>query len=57
MTYRGTVPWYGQIRSIQVSIQVVDAESEPLLVVELILGSRVTPDVRGGGPVTIDALP
>ena len=52
-TYRGTVLWYGQLRSIQV----VEADSEPLLGMELLLGSRVTLDVREGGPVTIDALP
>ena len=53
MTYRGTVHWYGQLRSIQV----VEADSEPLLGMELLLGSRVTLDVRDGGPVTIDLLP
>ena len=51
-TYRGTVLWYGQIHSIQV----VEADSEPLLGMELLLGSRLTLDVREGGPVTIDAL-
>ena len=45
MTYRGTVLWYGQLRSIQV----VEADSEPLLGMELLLGSRVTMDVREGG--------
>ena len=53
MTYRCTVLWYGQLRSIQV----VEANSEPLLGMELLLGSRVTLDVRDGGPVIINALP
>ena len=52
-TYRGTVLWYGQLRSIQV----VEADSEPLVGMELLLDSRVTLDVRDGGAVTIDSLP
>ena len=52
-TYRGTVLWDGQLRIIEV----VEADSEPLLGMELLLGSRVTLDVRDSGPVTIDALP
>ena len=52
MTYRGTVLWYGQLHPIQV----VEADSEPLLGMELLLGSRVTLEVRSGGPVTIGAL-
>ena len=52
-TYRGTVLWYGQIHSIQV----VEADSEPLLGMELLLGSRVTLDVHDGGAVTVDVLP
>ena len=53
MTYRGTVVWYGR----PLSIQVVEADSEPLLGMELLLDSRVVLDVRDGGPVTIDGLP
>ena len=52
-TYRGTVLWYGQLSPVQV----VEADSEPLLGMELLLGSRVTLDVRDGGPVTIGPLP
>ena len=51
-TYYATVLWQGQPRSVEV----VEADSEPLLGMELFLGSRVTLDVREGGPVTIDAL-
>ena len=53
MTYRGAVLWYGQIHPIQV----VEADSEPLLGMELLLGSRFTLGVRYGGPVTIEPLP
>ena len=52
-TYRGTVLWDEQPRIVEV----VQADSEPLLGMELLLGCRVTLDVRGGGAVTIDSLP
>ena len=53
MTYYATVLWDGQRRSIQV----VEADSEPLLGMELLLDSLVTLEVRKGGSVTVDALP
>ena len=53
MSYTATVLWDGQPRSINV----IEADSEPLIGMELLLGSRVTLDVRDGGPVTIDPLP
>ena len=52
MSYGSTVLWDGQPRLVTV----IEADSEPLLGMELLLGSRVTMDVREGGPVTIDAL-
>ncbi len=52
-TYRGTVLWEGQHRTVEI----VRADSEPLLGMELLQGSRVTLDVREGGPVIIDVLP
>ena len=51
-TYHGTVLWDGQPRSVRV----VEADGEPLLGMELLLGNRVSLEVRGGGPVTIDSL-
>ena len=51
--YRATVLWDGQRRQIDV----VESGSAPLLGMELLLGSRVTLDVRDGGPITIEALP
>lgn len=53
MTFRATVLWNGQ----SLSVQVVEADSEPLLGMELLLGSRVTFDVREGGLVTVETLP
>ena len=53
MSYRATVLWQGQPRAVQI----IEADSEPLLGMELLLGSRVILDVREGGPVTIEALP
>ena len=53
MTYYVTVLWHGQSRLVQV----VEADGEPLLGMELLLGSRLTLEVRDGGAVTIDALP
>ena len=51
--YRATVLWDGQRRQIDV----IESGSDSLLGMELLLGSRVTLDVRDGSPVTIDALP
>ena len=53
MTYRGTVMWAGQPRPVEV----VEADSEPLMGMELLLDSLVTLEVRDGGAVTVDALP
>ena len=50
--YRATILWDGQWHQVEV----IESGSEPLLGMELLLGSRVTMDVREGGPVTIDAL-
>ena len=50
--YRATVLWDGQRRRIDV----IESGSEPLLGMELLLGSRVVLDVHEGGPVTITAL-
>ena len=44
--------WHGEPRIIEV----VEADSEPLLGMELLLGNRVTLDVLEGGPVTIYPL-
>ena len=52
MTYRATVLWDGQPRYVQV----IEADSEPLLGMELLLDSLVTLEVRDGGHVTVDAL-
>ena len=51
--YRATILWDGQSRQVEV----IESGSEPLLGMELLLGSRVTLEVRDGGHVTIDALP
>ena len=51
--YRATVLWYGQPRTVLV----IEADSEPLLGMELLLDSLVTLEVRDGGHVTVDALP
>ena len=53
ISYDSTVLWEGQHRLVTV----IEADAEPLLGMELLLGSRVTLDVRDNGPVTIDALP
>ena len=50
--YRVTVLWDGQRRQVEV----IESGSDPLLGMELLLSSRVTLDVREGGPVTIEAL-
>ena len=52
-TYYDTMMWRGEPRIIEV----VEADSEPLLGMELLLGNRVTLDVLEGGPVTIYPLP
>ena len=51
-TYYSTMMWHGEPRIIEV----VKADSEPLLGMELLLGNRVTLDVLEGGPVTIYPL-
>ena len=51
-TYYSTMMWHGEPRIIEV----VEADSEPLLGMELLLGNRVTLDVLEGGPVTIYPL-
>ena len=51
-TYYVTMMWHGEPRIIEV----VQADSEPLLGMELLLGNRVTLDVLEGGPVTIYPL-
>ena len=53
MSYRATVIWDGQPRVVQV----IEADSEPLLGMELLQGSHVTLDVLDGGLVTIEPLP
>ena len=53
MSYDSTVLWDGQHRFVTV----LEADAEPLLGMGLLLGNRVTLDVRDNGPVTIDALP
>ena len=52
MSYRATVLWDGQRRQVEV----IESGNAPLLGMELLLGSRVTLDVRDGGPVTIEVL-
>ena len=53
MSYDSTVLWDGQPRFVSV----IEADADPLLGMELLLGSRVTLDVHDGGAVTIDTLP
>ena len=52
MSYHATVLWDGQPRFVTV----IEADADPILGMELLQGSRVTLDVRDGGPVTIDLL-
>lgn len=52
MSYTATVFWDGQFRSINV----IEADSEPVVGMELLQGSRVTFDVREDGLVTIETL-
>ena len=51
--WRGTVFWDGRPRSVEI----VETDSEPLLGMELLSGSRINIEVREGGAVTVDALP
>ena len=51
-TYYGTMMWHGEPRIIEV----IEADSEPLLGMELPLGNRATLDILEGGPVTIYPL-
>ena len=51
--YTGTVLWNGRPRRVDV----LEADSAPLLGMALLQGSRVTMDVRYGGPVTVTPLP
>ena len=51
--WRGTVFWNGRARFVEI----VETDSEPLLGMELLLGSHVAIEVREGGAVTVDALP
>ena len=53
MSYGSAVLWDGQPRLVTV----IEADTESLLGMELLQGSRVTLDVHEGGPVTIDVLP
>lgn len=53
MSYNSEVLWDGQPRLVTV----IEADTEPLLGMELLQGNRVTLDVREGGPVTIEPLP
>ena len=51
--FRGVVLWDGRERGLLV----VAADSEPLVGMSLLYGSRVTLDVVDGGPVVIESLP
>ena len=51
--YVGTVLWNG--RSLEVDV--IETGNAPLLGMALLQGSRVTLDVRYGGPVTVTPLP
>ena len=53
MGYSATVLWDGD----PLTVHIIEADSDPMLGMELLQGSRVTLDVLDGGPVTIDALP
>ena len=50
--YTGTVLWNGRPRRVDV----IETDSDPLLGMALLQGSRVTLDVRYGGPVTVTPL-
>ena len=51
--WRGVILWDGR----PISVEIIEAEGEPLLGMGLLIGSRVTIEVREGGAVTVDALP
>ena len=51
--YRGIIIWNGQPRLVNVA----ETESNPLLGTELLLGHRLTIDMKPGGQVTIEPLP
>ena len=52
-TYDGTVIWHGQ--QLQIRIDAVD--SDPLLGMDLLYGSKLTIEVMEGGEVLIQELP
>jgi clan AA aspartic protease len=51
--YSGRVEWNGRMRDIQA----LEADSDPVIGMGLLYGSRVTMVVIDGGPVTIEDLP
>ncbi len=51
--YDGVVSWHGQPRDIQV----VETDSQSLLGMALVLGSKLTVDARIGGDVLIEEYP
>ena len=51
--WRGLILWDGQLRSIEI----IEAEGEPLLGMALLRGNLVTIEVREGGAVTVEPLP
>ena len=51
--YRGIIMWNGEPRLVNVA----ESESNPLLGTELLLGHRLTIDMRPGGQVLIEPLP
>ena len=48
--YDGSVSWHGE----PIAVIVLDIESEPLLGMGLLLGSRLTVSCRSNGPVVIE---
>ena len=51
--YTGTILWNGRPRRVDV----LETDSDPLLGMALLQGTRVTLDVRYGGPVAVTPLP
>lgn len=51
-TYGGVVSWHAQQREVEI----VETAGEPLLGMALLLGSRVSMDVRMGGEVLIEPV-
>ena len=51
--YTGTILWNGRPRRVDV----LEADSAPLLGMNLLRGSRITLEVRPRGPVTVTPLP